>query len=504
MSETVMRLCNISKTFGGIHALDDISLELKKGEVHALLGENGAGKSTLIKIITGVHHADSGDIFIDNQKTQIINPIDARNKGICAIYQELSLVNGLTVGENIFLGRIPSKTVFGVSDQKEIIKKSRELLSHFNIDVDPGELVENLGLGQRRVVEIVKAVSVDAKILLLDEPTTGMSQSEIDTLFDIIDELKKNNVTMIYISHQLEEVFRVCDRISVLRDGKNAGMFHKEEVSIPKLVGAMIGHEYDDTVVKAAHVDYSDRPAALEAIGFHAEKMKSPVSFKVHKGEILGITGIVGAGKSELAGALFGAEKLISGELIINGAKVSFASPIDARKHALAYIPEDRKGKGLFLIHSVEDNLSVANLELMSSKRCGMVVRRKQSNLTMDMAKSMRVKPLNMNMEARQLSGGNQQKVVLGKWLLGSPEIIILDEPTWGIDVGAKAEIYDFIAKLAEDGVSVILLSSEFKEILTLSNRILVLAGGRIIKELIPDTTSSEELLTLALGGNTQ
>ncbi len=503
MPETVMKLENITKTFGGIHALDNIELELEKGEVHALLGENGAGKSTLIKIITGVHRADHGDIYIAGKKVEITDPINARHQGICAIYQELSLVNGLTVGENIFLGRIPTKTVFGVTDRNAIIEQSNELLAHFKIDIDPRETVANLGLGQRRVVEIVKAVSVNAKILLLDEPTTGMSQAEIDTLFEIMDELKKNHVTMIYISHHLEEVFRVCDRISVLRDGKNSGLFLKEEVNIEKIVGAMIGKEYDDTVVKATYKDYSDKPIALEARDFQAETMKQPVSFQVHKGEILGITGIVGAGKSELSNALFGAEKHIGGELFINEEKVDMQSPIDAKKHGLAYIPEDRKGKGLFLIHNIEDNLTVANVELVSGKG-GVLKLQKKAQLATEIAETLKVKPLDLKMEARQLSGGNQQKVVLGKWLVGSPDILIMDEPTWGIDVGAKAEIYDFIAKLAADGVSVIVLSSEFKEILTLSNRIMVLRNGKITHELKPEDTSSEELLTLSLGGNTQ
>jgi ABC-type sugar transport system ATPase subunit len=303
---------------------------------------------------------------------------------------------------------------------------------------------------------------------------------------------------MIYISHHLEEVFRVCDRISVLRDGKNSGLFLKENVDIEKIVGAMIGKEYDDTVVKATYRDYSDRPVALEARDFQAETMKHPVSFKIHKGEILGITGIVGAGKSELSNALFGAEKRLGGELYINGGKAELNTPLDAKKLGLAYIPEDRKGKGLFLIHNLEDNLTVANVELVSGKG-GVLKMQKKTQVATEIARKMKVKPLDLKMEARQLSGGNQQKVVLGKWLVGSPQILIMDEPTWGIDVGAKAEIYDFIAELAADGVSVIVLSSEFNEILTLSNRIMVLRHGEITHELKPEDTSSEELLTLSL-----
>ncbi len=495
----VLSLHNLRKNFGGISALKGISFQLEQGEVHALLGENGAGKSTMIKIITGVHQADSGEILLNGNRTDIHSPIDARKKGIAAIYQELSLIESLSVAENIFLGNEPTISPIGIYDKPALYKRSREYLERFGIDIDYKQKVADLGMGQKRIVEIVKALAINAKILLLDEPTTGMSKAEIETLFQIIENLKQNNVTMIYISHYLDEVFRISNRTTVFRDGENAGTFHTSKVTFDELVKCMIGKEIQASSEKSLK-KLDMREKVLELIDFKTDRMKEKISLYVRESEILGITGIIGAGKSELAHSIFGNAKIESGEIRIRGKNAAIGSTYDSKYYKIAFIPEDRKSEGLFLRESLADNMTIVSLEQIENRFKLLSSKIKNENTNM-MGKRLRISPLKTDLQVGNLSGGNQQKVVIGKWLMGDPDIIVMDEPTRGIDIGAKSEIYNLIHKLAEKDKAIILMSSEFKELIDLCDRILVLCKGRIAGELTSKDADSQKLLSLSLGG---
>lgn len=497
--EIVLQLSNIQKHFGGVHALKGVDFELTRGEVHALLGENGAGKSTLIKILTGVYHPDDGEIALKGQPVSIADPIDARRKGIAAIYQELSLIDTLTVAENIFLGNEPVATALGVSKKKQLYADSDAFLKRFGIPISSRALVGDLGLGQKRVIEIVKALAINAEILLLDEPTTGMSKAEIDTLFSIMQSLKAKNVTMIYISHYLDEVFRCCDRATVFRDGRNVDTFRMDAVTVPELVRAMIGHSVSGERYRVAG-DYLAEDTVLEARAFQTDAMQNPLSFSVHRGEIVGFTGIVGAGKSELAGSLFGAYRQTGGELLINGRPVRLKTPHDTIPYGMAFIPEDRKTQGLLLADTIENNIALPHMEQIEN-RVGLLDNKKKRSIAQRMGERMRLHPMDVKMVAGNLSGGNQQKVVLAKWLTAEPELILLDEPTRGIDIGAKAEIYRLITEMADGGKSVLVFSSELEELLSICDRILVLCKGSLVGEKAAREATSENLLTLALGG---
>ena len=496
---TVLKLDKINKRFGGIHALQDVSLSLEKGEVHALLGENGAGKSTLIKILTGVIKSDSGTMLLNGREVHVTSPIDARRKGIAAIYQELSLIETLTVAENIFLGNEPTRTPLGLSDNTTLFQRSDEYLKEFNINIDSRALVSSLGMGQKRIVEIVKALAVNAEILLLDEPTTGMSQAEIDILFQIMDTLRKKKVTMLYISHYLDEVFRICDRASVMRDGKNVDTYDVKSVNTEILVKAMIGKSVRSETFRTAQ-DASKRPVLLELKDFKTPIMRQPVSFTLHENEIIGITGIVGAGKSEIASSIFGNGGRHTGGIFIRGSEVRLRSPHDTKKYKMALIPEDRKSQGLFLSDTVADNTVIANIEQTESS-LHLLNSAKKRSITERIGKALELKPLAPELPARNLSGGNQQKVVVGKWLIGTPEIVLMDEPTRGIDVGAKSEIYRLIAKLADENKGLVIFSSDFEELLGLCDRIMVVYKGSIVADLAADEATSEKLLSASVGG---
>ncbi len=495
----ILELKGVKKSFGGIHALKGVDFGLRRGEIHALLGENGAGKSTLIKIITGVYQADEGQYFLEGEPAAMHSPIDAKHYGITAIYQELSLIESLSVAENIFLGREPVFSALGLCRRNQIYDESQAYLNEFKIDIDCRKKVSELGMGQKRIVEIVKALATDSKILLLDEPTTGMSQAEIETLFKIMDMLKEKNVTMIYISHYLEEIFRVCTRATVFRDGRNIGVFQIGKVTEQELIQAMIGKEIRSSYIRRTR-DFSEKKNILELRDYKTDKMKHAISMRVREGEIVGVTGIVGAGKSELAHSIFGNASYESGKMYVNGQEVHMKSPRDAKKHRMAFIPEDRKAESLFLKDTVANNMVIASLEHFR-KWGGILDVGKKRKECLQMAEKLRVTPLNVDLEAGNLSGGNQQKVVIGKWLTANPELIIMDEPTRGIDVGAKTEIHELIRSLANGGKGMLVMSSEFEELIDLCDRILVLYKGRISGEVMPDEATNEKLLEMSLGG---
>lgn len=497
--EMILKLQNIRKNFGGIQALKDVSLSLKKGEVHALLGENGAGKSTLIKILTGVHKADSGEILLHGREITVQNPIDARKKGIAAIYQELSLIDSLTVAENIFLGNEPTKMIAGVCDKTKLYKASDEYLEEFHIQIDSRKKISELGMGQKRIIEIIKALAINAEILLLDEPTTGMSKAEIEVLFQIMNTLKEKKVTMIYISHYLDEVFQVCDRATVFRDGKNVDTYDVGKVSVDILIKAMIGKE---VAVRKAREEkqFTDQKILLELKNYKTDIMSYPIDLQLRQSEIIGITGIVGAGKSEIAHSIFGNARREMGEMFCGGKKVKLHNPSDTKKYNMAFIPEDRKSQGLFLEQKISDNIVLAGLEKIQSS-LKLLSQKKKNCLAKATGEKLKIQPLKVELKVKNLSGGNQQKVVLGKWLLNDPEIILMDEPTRGIDIGAKEEIYSIITAMAEQGKGILIFSSEFEELISLCDSIYVLYKGKIVGKVDAKDATSEKLLSLALGG---
>jgi ribose transport system ATP-binding protein len=489
---------NIVKHFGGIEALKGIDLSIYQSEICALVGENGAGKSTFVKILTGATLPDQGDIYVNGRRVEIDDPITAKSLGIVAIYQEVSLIEHLSVAKNIFLGHEEARGVLGWNDERKLIQHAKEYLDQFGVSVDPRKKVKELGLGEKRIIEILKALSANARILLLDEPTTGMSWAEIESLFKMIADLKKKNVTMIYISHNLEEIFRICDRVAVLRDGRNAGIFEVKKIDTPTLVQAMIGKSIGER--RRKKIIAPEAKTLLELKEYQAEGMKTPISLKLRQGEILGITGIVGAGKSELGFALFGVSKSLSGALILGQQQRHIQSPLEARRNGIAFIPEDRKSQGIFLTQSVETNLTLVKLEQLVNRKL-FIPALKRRSLALEIAQKVRLIPLKLNIKVSTLSGGNQQKVVIGKWLLCEPNLIIMDEPTRGVDVGAKEEIYKLVHDLADQGAGVIILSSEFEEICRECDRVLVLRAGKVVHDALAAETSGQSLLAMALGG---
>ncbi len=499
MNNITLELKNITKRFGGITALNKVNMSLKKGDIHALVGENGAGKSTLIKILTGVHKNDAGNIILDGSTINLKNPIDARKKGIVAIYQELSLIEELTVGQNIFLGHEPiSNEKFGITDRKKLYKKSREYLNRFELEIDPEIPIKKLGMGQKRIIEILKAITIEAKILLLDEPTTGMSKAEIDKFFEIITRFKNKDLTMVYISHHLEQVFKLSDKVTVLRNGEKIKTHKTSEVDKETLVHDMIGENLEDEFPDH-HSKVKDE-VKLEIKNLKTEEMQEKLSFQLFAGEILGVTGIIGSGKSELGRALIGYSPKQYGEIKIENEQIHINSPVDAKKAGMVYTPEDRKTQGLFLDLKIEENLIIPNInKVLSNLR--FISNSLKKQLSLSTAKKLNVKPLDTNMIVKNLSGGNQQKIVFGKWLMSNPKIMILDEPTKGIDIGAKKEVYKLINDLADQGVGIIILSSEFQEIKNLSDRILILRNGQIIKEVKSEDITEKQILSSALGG---
>ncbi len=494
---------SISKEFPGVKALDGVTFDLHAGEFHALVGENGAGKSTLMKVLSGVYPAGTyaGEIVVDGAPQQFRTVRDAENAGIAIIFQELSLVKELTVGENIFLGREPSR--FGVINRAELYQRAGQLLKDLNLPIDPRTPVGNLGIGQQQLVEIAKALSQKAKILVLDEPTAALTESEVETLFAILQTLRERGVGMIYISHKLGEVFAMSDRITVLRDGKTVGTRPTSELDIEKVIALMVGRDVGDIFPQTNH-EFGE--TALEVRGVSAFDLDNPqkklvddVSFTVRRGEVLGIAGLMGAGRTELLTAVFGAwQGKSAGEILIEGERVSIDSPIDAIRRGIGFVTEDRKRFGLILEQTILDNMTLAGLKRISGRL--LTDRTRETIAAREAMQSLRVKATSALTIAGTLSGGNQQKVVLGKWLLTNPKILFLDEPTRGIDVGAKQEIYAEINKLARQGLAIVLVSSELPEVMGLSDRIIVLHEGKLTGEFTKQEATAERVMAAATG----
>jgi D-xylose transport system ATP-binding protein len=493
----------ITKTFPGVRALDGVSFGLEQGEIHALVGENGAGKSTLMKILGGVYPYPQygGEIFIEGNKQQFGSVRDAEKANIAVIFQELSLVREMSVGENIFLGREPSR--FGVIRWEELHRRAGELLDDLHLSIDPHTLIRSLGIGQQQLVEIAKALSHNARILVLDEPTAALTDGEVETLFGILNKLRARDVGMIYISHKLNEVFRISDRITVLRDGKTVGTNLTREWTESQIIARMVGREVGDIFPVMNH---KQGDIVFEAINFSVDdpvttgkKLVDDVSFSVRRGEVLGIAGLMGAGRSDLLMAIFGAHAgRVSGQIKLEGRQVHITNPAGAIKQGIGFVTEDRKRFGLVLEQTILNNMTLAGLRRISGRFITSVDA--ESAAGQRAMKDLRIKANSPFTITGTLSGGNQQKVVLAKWLLTNPRVLFLDEPTRGIDVGAKQEIYAQINALAKDGLAIVLVSSELPEVLGLSDRILVLHEGRITGEFTRAGATPEAVMACATG----
>lgn len=493
----------ITKTFPGVRALDGVSFDLHRGELHALVGENGAGKSTLMKVLGGVypHPQYGGEIVIEGQVRQFSGVRDAEQAGIAVIFQELSLVKEMSVGENIFLGREPRR--FGVIRWEELYRRAQQLLDDVHLAIDPHTPIRNLGIGQQQLVEIAKALSHEARILVLDEPTAALTDAEVETLFGILNKLRARGVGMIYISHKLGEVFRISDRLTVLRDGCTVGTNATSELDEAQVIARMVGREVGDIFPAVDHaqgeVVFEVRNLSVEDPVIPGKKLVEDVSFSVRRGEVLGIAGLMGAGRSDLLMGIFGAHAgRVAGEILIDGQRARISSPADAIKQGIGFVTEDRKRFGLVLDQSILNNMTLAGLKKISGRFITSLGA--ESAAGERSMKELRVKANSVFTIANTLSGGNQQKVVLAKWLLTNPRVLFLDEPTRGIDVGAKQEIYALINRLAKSGLAIVLVSSELPEVLGLADRILVLHEGHLTGEFFRATATPEAVMACATG----
>lgn len=492
MSENVLlRMKGIDKTFPGVYALKDVNFELRAGEVHALLGENGAGKSTLIKILGGIYKADKGEIFIDGQKTEINGVFDAHKNGIAVIHQELVMVPYMTVAENIFLGREPMNGVF--VDKAKMNRDTAELLESYGMNFTPETLMVNLTIAQQQMVEIIKAISLNSRILVMDEPTSSISDKEVAFLFKIMRSLTEKKVGIIYISHKMSELWEVCDRVTVMRDGQYICTEIIKDITKDNLISKMVGRSLQQYYVRnfSAGGDVVMRVEHL-----NDGNMVKDASFELRKGEILGFAGLVGAGRSETMQAIFGLSKKYTGNIEINGKNVHFHSAVQAMEHGLALVPEDRKLEGLYHVQSVKYN---STIEVLSQFIKGMFLdKKKEEGIATEYNTMMHTKTASIDQPVNYLSGGNQQKVMISRWLATKPSILILDEPTRGIDVGAKAEIYAIMNSLVKQGISIIMISSELPEIINMSDRVYVMAGGTVKGCLNHEEASQERIMALA------
>jgi D-xylose transport system ATP-binding protein len=497
----LLEMREITKTFPGVRALDGVTFDLYEGEIHALVGENGAGKSTLMKILGGVYPEYGGEIRIQGQVQRFGNVRDAEAAGIAIVYQELSLIKDMTVGENIFLGREPRR--FGVVLWDELYSRAKRLLDDLSLNIDPRTPVRNLGIGQQQLVEIAKALSHEGRILVLDEPTAALTDAEVETLVRILNQLRERGIGMVYISHKLEEVFRLADRITVLRDGRTVGTEATTSLTQARIISMMVGREVGDIFPKVEHahgdVIFEARDIVVEDPNVAGKLLVDRVSFQVRRGEVLGIAGLMGAGRSELLTAIFGAHSgKVTGEIFVEGKPVRVNTPSEAIRHGIGFVTEDRKRYGLILEQAILNNMTLASLPHLSGR---FVTDASAEAAAGERARQdLRIKARNLFTIAGTLSGGNQQKVVLAKWLLTKPRVLFLDEPTRGIDIGAKQEIYTQINKLAKEGLAIVLVSSELPEVLGLSDRVIVLHEGRMTGEFTRTEASPEAVMACATG----
>lgn len=499
----LLKVEHVSKSFPGVKVLHDINIVFNKGEVHAILGENGAGKSTLMNILFGYYRTEEGELIWEGNSIKLDSPIEAQKIGIAMIHQENSLIPYLSVMDNIYLGHYPKNGAF--IDKRVLRKNTVELLKELEISgISPNMVVSKLSVAQKQLIEIVKALSLKPKLLMMDEPTAALTAKETDTLMKIIEKLKNSGTSIVYVSHRMEEVFETADKITVLRDGIMIKTARKEEISIDEAVRLMVGRDLEAQMenTKKRSPDEIDRTIVLEAKGLFRQNKFEDISFSVRRGEILGFGGLVGAGRSELMESLFGFDRLDQGELLLHGKPVTIRSPYDALRHKLALLPEERKVKGLFPELSVRDNINIASYKKL--KKGKLIDKKKENTAAQYYVEKLNIKTTNIKKRMGELSGGNQQKAILSRWLQTEPDILILDEPTHGIDVGAKAEIYKIIRDLAKKGISILLISSELPELLLLSDRVIVMQMGKINGVIEPQDYSEENIMMHATGQSKQ
>ena len=492
----LLHIDGITKRFPGVIALQDVSFDVKEGEIHAIVGENGAGKSTLMNILSGAYTPDEGRLMFQNQEMNFRDPRHAQETGIAMIHQELSLAPSLSVMENVFVGRL-IRNRLGLVDYKKMREECREQLERLGIEsIHPDQQVKELSVSQMQLVEIAKALSLHAKLLIMDEPTSSLTQKETDMLLETIQGLSKSGVAILFISHRMEEVFRISERITVFRDGQHIQTLQTSQTNPQEIVSLMVGREFN----KAFQRDYKTIGAheqpLLEVKHVSLRSKVKNAGFSLFRGEVLALTGLVGAGRSELLQTIFGIEKKEEGQILLEGQEVTIGSPVDAIELGIGLVPEGRKTQGLFLDMSVRENISMANLPRMT--RHQFICAREETQKADSYRSKLRIKTPHLEQKVKHLSGGNQQKTVIARWLLNEPKVLFLDEPTHGVDVGAKAEIYELINQLAKDGVGIVLISSELPEVLTLADRILVMYQGEITGQLNREEASQEAIMRLA------
>ncbi len=493
MGDVILTMKGIDKSFPGVHALDHVNLEVRRGEVHALMGENGAGKSTLMKVLTGIYTKDSGTITYEGREVEFHNTREAQNAGIVIVHQELNMLSHLTVAQNIFIGR-EFKKGFRIDD-KRMNEEAAKLFKRLHIEIDPTEQMGNLTVGKQQMCEIAKAISHEAKVIIFDEPSAALTESEIDELFKIIRDLRKQQLGIIYISHRMDEIKVITDRVTVMRDGAYVGTLITKDCTKNDIINMMVGRViYEDP--KTHSMVKKGAPVVLKVEHLNAGKMVRDVSFELHRGEILGFSGLMGAGRTETARAIFGADPKESGDIYINGGKVTINSPQDAVKCGIGYLSEDRKRYGIVVQKSVAENTTLATLDQFVK---GIFInKRKENQVAQEYVDSLATKTPDVDQLVVNLSGGNQQKVVIAKWLARNCDILIFDEPTRGIDVGAKNEIYKLMNKLAAEGKAIIMISSEMTEILRMSDRIIIMCEGQITGELDISEATQENIMSMA------
>jgi len=492
MEKFIVELEHITKEFPGVKALDDVQFNLRQGEVLAFLGENGAGKSTLMKILSGVYAKDSGSIKIDGQTVEHMSPTKAQELGIAIIHQELNMCSHLTVAENIFLGREITKS--GVLSSREMNRTAAEVLKRLKINISPETIVGSLPVSKQQMVEIAKALSANARILIMDEPTSALTSAEIEELFRIIHQLKNEGCAIVYISHRLEELQYIADRVIILRDGQYVTTLEYSRTNLDEIVAYMVGREIKE---KFPHIECKKGKKILEIKNLNAGRMVRNINLKLYEGEIVGIAGLMGAGRTETTRAIFGVDAKISGEIILDEKDVPIKKPEDAIKAGIVLAPEDRKKDGLCTKLSVADNIALPNLDILCNK-IGIVNMKKQDKMTKETVSNLKIKLAGDYVDAGSLSGGNQQKVVVGKWLARNSRVVIFDEPTRGIDVAAKVEIYHLMNELKKNGIGVLFVSSEMPEVMGISDRIIVMCDRRITGELDKEEATQDQILKLA------
>ena len=493
MGEVILTMKGIDKSFPGVHALDHVDLEVRKGEVHALMGENGAGKSTLMKVLTGIYKKDSGTITYEGKEVEFHNTREAQDAGVVIVHQELNMLGHLTVAQNIFIGREFKKGIR--IDDKKMNEEARKLFDRMHIDIDPTETMSKLTVGKQQMCEIAKAISHEAKVIIFDEPSAALTEAEIEELFKIIRDLRAQGMGIVYISHRMDEIKVITDRVTVMRDGSYVGTLITKDCTKDDIINMMVGRViYEDP--KTKNMTPPGAPVVLKVDHLNAGKMVQDVSFELHKGVVLGFSGLMGAGRTETMRALFGADPIDSGDIYVNGQKVTIKSPQDAVKHGIGYLSEDRKRYGIVVQKSVAENTTMADLDEFSNGP--FINKKKEKEVAEKFVDSLATKTPSVDQLVVNLSGGNQQKVVIAKWLTRNCDILIFDEPTRGIDVGAKNEIYKLMNQLAAEGKAIIMVSSEMTEILRMSDRIVVMCEGKKTGELDISEATQENIMNMA------